>query len=158
MKPIDKLKPAVATPEDEMCRCAGSGPIMLRSALAPFPVYCMRCNGEMPLEALALSDDLAERIAAWRSIHDALFRLWLHSGEYEEWAKARLLDTNGQVNVQGLALAKELNVQRPTFFWFFQDTGAEGGRPPQKCPFCGGALEDFENRNYRVCRICQVAL
>lgn len=158
MKPIDKLKPTGPTPVEEMCTCNGTGPIMLRSALGPFPVYCMSCNGEVPLETLTLSDELAEGIAYWRDIHDAMYVLWLSSGEYEDWARQKLLDPKGSINVQGMALARQLNDQRQTYFWYFSDTGLEDVPTPRACPFCGQQLEEYENRNYQVCQACQVAV
>jgi hypothetical protein len=118
----------------------------------------MSCNGEIPLQLLDISDELAEAIAGWVSVHDSLFRLWLDSGEYESWAKARLLDPRGGVNVTGRSLARELSKQRQTFFLYFQDTGKEGHTLPERCPFCDAKLEPSGDTGFQVCLSCQVAV
>jgi len=158
MKPIEKLKPMPPTPEEEMCHCKRKGPILLRSALGPFPFYCMECNGEIPIEELQIDDCLAEEVAQWLAVHDSLFYLWLDSDEYEAWAKERLLDVKGKVNVEGLRIAREFDKQRETFFWFFQDTDDESYVAPKECPFCKKTLKQYGSKNFQICSSCKVAV
>ena len=72
------------------------------------------------------------------STADALYRLWLDSGEYEEYAKARLLEPNGQVNRDGLEVAQALCTRIPTRLWLFSDT--DDGEPTN-CPVCHSKLD-----------------
>jgi hypothetical protein len=69
---------------------------------------------------------------------NALYRLWLDSGEYDEYAKVRLLDPNGQVTRDGLKLAEALSARIPTKLWLFSDT--DDGTPTH-CPICSKELD-----------------
>ncbi|MEO7101202.1 MAG: hypothetical protein ABI162_17755 [Luteolibacter sp.] len=93
-------------------------------------------------------DDVARVMAT----HGALFDLWLQSGEYEEWAKQRLIDPKGQVNVDGMAIARKLSVKWPCYYLWFYDT--EDGAP-ERCPSCGEFLDKSvlwaTGKCYRCC-------
>jgi len=78
-----KLKPPVPTPVDEVCKCDGTPHIKLMSALSSNPVHCMDCNLEVAPEALGMNEQLVDSIVRWRQLHDALYILWLDSGDYE---------------------------------------------------------------------------
>lgn len=69
------------------------------------------------------------------SAASALYRLWLDSGEYEEYARACLVDPEGQVNRDGLKVARTLSARVPTRLWFFHDS--DDGEPT-RCPFAEG--------------------
>lgn len=110
----------------------------------------------MPPERIGFTSDLAEGLAFWQRLHDALDALWLDSGEYEAWARARLEDPAGRVNVTGLALVNELNNYRRTYYWWFQDESADNFVPPAKCPRCSAGL----SRLFRhlVCEACSIVV
>jgi hypothetical protein len=78
---------------------------------------------------------------------------WLDSGEYEEYAKARLLDPQGQVNRDGLQLARMLSERIPTRLWVFRDT--DDGQQTE-CPVCGGALDTAVRWGVGQCRNCPI--
>ena len=88
LDPYWKLRPPSATPEAELCKCADRPPIVLQDHLSPNPIVCLGCNGEIPPERIGFSAELAERVAFWRNLHDALFMLWLDSSDYESWRGA----------------------------------------------------------------------
>ena len=76
-----KLHPPLETPEDEICKCDGNKPIKLMCALTYNPLHCVDCNLEIVPESLPLDDAIIDSIAHWRGIFDAIYRLWLASGE-----------------------------------------------------------------------------
>jgi hypothetical protein len=57
--PYFKLKPFPPTPEDELCRCASIKEINLAYKLGNNPLNCLKCNGEIPPERIALNPDVA---------------------------------------------------------------------------------------------------
>ncbi len=115
-----KLEPPPPTPVDEVCRCADAPAIKLMSALTDNPVHCMNCNLEVPSDTLGISESLAESISSWRRVHDALYQLWLDSGDYESWARSQLLNFSGQVNRLGLQAQAELNKIRKSITCCFK--------------------------------------
>jgi len=72
---------------------------------------------EVDPERINVSVKETEAIAKWFSSASALYMLWLNSGEYEEYAKARLLNPNGQINKEGRKIAKDLSKRIPTQLW-----------------------------------------
>jgi hypothetical protein len=66
------------------------------------PIHCLDWNLEVPPERLSLTADLAEEIASWDWEHGAIETLELASGEYEEWARLRLLDPASPTNAEGV--------------------------------------------------------
>jgi predicted nucleic acid-binding Zn ribbon protein len=133
-----KLRPPTPTPQDELCSCAGNNPIKLMSALSYNPVHCLDCNLEVPPETIGFDSALAEAIASWRGVYDALDQLWLDSREYEAWAKAELEDISSPVNQRGLKVAAQLNAFRRCYHWLFQDQSASYYEPIRTCPSCAG--------------------
>jgi hypothetical protein len=83
LDPYWKLRPTRATPDDELCKCANQPPIVLQGPFSSNPIACLKCNGEVPPERIGFSADLAERIAFWKNVHEALYTLWLDSSDYE---------------------------------------------------------------------------
>ncbi len=71
--PYWKLKSPPPTPDDELCSCAGSPPIMLQAHLSPNPVSCIACNLEVAPERIGFSESLAEKLAFWQSFHDCFY-------------------------------------------------------------------------------------
>src|SRR5262249_40140628 len=102
-----------------------------------------------------LTVDETESVARWFSAARSLYRLWLDSGEYEQYAKARLLDPNGQVNRDGLKLAQTLSVKIPTRLWFFRDT--DDGEPTH-CPMCGQKLDTNVKWGSGTCSTCRIQI
>jgi hypothetical protein len=154
-----KLRPEPATPDDEICSCGDQAPIVLQDHLSENPIVCLRCNGEVPPERIGFTAELADGLAYWRHLHAALYALWLDSDEYEDWARARLEDPAGQVNVNGLDLVRELNNYRRTYYWWFQDASADDFVPLLKCPRCSADLvEKFGRFNYLACEACSIVV
>jgi hypothetical protein len=154
--PYWKLRPPPQTPEDEVCHCVELRAVMLRYALDPNPIYCVVCNGEVLPERLGFDERLAEDIASWRSVQQSLYLLWLDSREYETWALERLSDPNGQVNVVGRDVVKRLNRFVRAYYWWFEDTGADGYVSRQACPVCRQTLAEVEDREFKKCDSCSV--
>jgi hypothetical protein len=96
-----------------------------------------------------------ESVARWFSTASALYRLWLDSGEYEEYAKGRMLDAKSQVNRDGLAVAAMLSSRIPTRLWFFSDT--DDGVPTE-CPFCGNPLNTDVKWGSGICASCRIQI
>ena len=107
--PYWQLRPAAPTSDDEVCRCPAGTEVMLRDGLSDNPLFCVACNGEVPPERLGFDARFAEEIANWLSVYDSLYRLWLDSGEYENWAATRLSDPQSQVNRTGREIVARLN-------------------------------------------------
>ena len=118
MDVYNKLRPWT---ELEACECASVEGLFLVDLLTDHPLHCDFCRKEVDTERLNLTVEETEAVARWFSVVSALYRLWLDSGEYEEYAKARLLDPNGQVNRDGLEVARALSARIPTRLWFFHD-------------------------------------
>lgn len=154
--PYWKLRPASATPADELCVCQDKPPLVVQDHLSPVPLACLRCNGEILPEKIGFSADLAEKLAFWRTFHRAFETLWLDSGEYESWARSELERPDSPVNVRGRQVAAELNKHRRTYFWWFQDTTADDFSPLSSCPLCSGAL--VESFGKLVCNPCSVVI
>ncbi|MCX4030338.1 DUF2310 family Zn-ribbon-containing protein [Endozoicomonas sp. SM1973] len=96
---------------------------------------------------------MCDSIARCFSVYGSLYRLWIDSGEYEEYAKKKLLDSKGEVNVLGMKLAKELSLQWPTYYWWFHDT--DDGKPTH-CPCCGDQLNEEVFWGTGKCDNCRV--
>src|SRR5262245_6399352 len=106
----------------EACDGASVTSVLLVDLLTDDPFTYRSCLSEVDPERLQLAAVETEQIAHWFAAASALYRLWLDSGEYEAYAKARLVDPRGQVNVKGLEVAKTLSAKIPTKLWFFSDT------------------------------------
>jgi predicted nucleic acid-binding Zn ribbon protein len=135
-----KLRLPEPTPESELCVCAGSPPIKLMFALSPNPMHCMNCNLEVRPETFELTPELITAMAYWTWVYEAIYRLWLDSQEYEDWAEEQLSDIFSPVNVRGRVVQGELTQVRRCYYWFFQDRSADDYRPIKDCPSCGRPL------------------
>jgi hypothetical protein len=130
MNAYDKLRPWT---DIEACECESVTGLLLLDLLTDNPLHCAACRREVDPKRLALSTEETEEIARWFSAAKSLYWLWLDSGEYEAYAKARLLDPQGQINVRGRTIAARLSAKISTQLWFFHDT--DDG-VPTACPFC----------------------
>jgi hypothetical protein len=154
--PYRKLRPQPPTPEEDLCSCADSPPIVLQAHLSPNPLSCLVCNLEVAPERVGFPETLAEEFASWQSFHNCFYLLWLDSGEFESWAQAQLEDPGSRVNKWGLELVTELRAFHPAYYWWFQDNGAEDFEPLSRCPACQSALT--ERRGRHVCEQCSIVV
>ena len=135
MNSYDMLRPWT---DIESCECAEVNGLLLVDLLTDNPIHCDACRCEVDPERIHLTTEETESIARWHMAASALYRLWLHSGEYESNAKECLLNPNGQINQDGREIAKMLSKKLPTRLWFFHD--ADDGTP-EKCPVCCKPLD-----------------
>ena len=151
MEAYQKLRPNLNI---EGCECPSvNGLLLVVDLLTDNPLHCDFCRKEVDPERLQLSVEETESIACWFSAADALFRLWLDSGEYESYAKSCMLDPNGQVNRDGLKIAEMLSARVPTRWWFFYDT--DDG-VPTRCPMCSELLDTEVEWGTGRCRTCAI--
>lgn len=141
--------------EIEACECASVEGLLLVDLLTDNPLHCDRCRKEVDPARLKLTVEETESVARWFAAASTLYRLWLHSGEYEEYAKARLLDPEGQVNRDGLEVARTLSARVPTRLWFFYDT--DDGEPTH-CPVCRGELDVDVKWGTGACQRCLIQI
>lgn len=154
--PYEKLRPPPPTASEDLCVCRDEPPIKFMSALGYNPLHCMRCNGEVLPEVLRLPEALAEAIASWRSVYDALDRLWLASATYEIWARSELESIASSVNAEGRAVQAQVNRLRRCYYWWFQDQSIDGYAPPSRCPSCQQQLAPFPETDQQVCERCSI--
>lgn len=147
-----KLRPWT---EIEACDCSSLSGLLLVDLSTDNPLHCDHCRREVDPERLQLTVQEAELVARWFSVASALYRLWLHSGEYEEYAKLQLLDIQGQVNRDGLAIAEMLSSKIPTRLWLFYDT--DDGIPVA-CPRCAKPLDANVKWGTGKCERCRIHL
>ena len=152
MDAYQKLRPWT---QIEACQCTAIEGLFLIDMLTDNPLHCSACRNEVDPERIALTIEETEQVAAWFSTASALYRLWLDSGEYEDYAKAHLLDPMGQVNRAGLAVAQTLSAKIPTWLWFFHDT--DDGEPTH-CPVCRAALDTTVKWGAGQCSTCRIRM
>jgi len=141
----------------DSCECAEVTGLVLFDCLTDNPIHCARCKNEVDPERLGLSVEEVESVARWHSVARSLYRLWLDSGEYENYAKARLLDLSGQVNQDGMKIARMLSCRLPTWFWLFRD--ADGDLDYQEavnCPICMKPLNKDVAYGMGKCLECHI--
>jgi hypothetical protein len=148
MNSYDKLRPWT---DIESCECDAVSSLLLVDMLTDNPIHCGTCRREVDPERIALNANETDAIARWFSASSALYRLWLHSGEYEDYAKQRLLDPNGQINVSGRQIARELSSKIPAQMWYFHDT--DDGEPTN-CPVCLETLDTDVKWGIGQCTNC----
>ena len=156
LDPYWKLRPPSATPEGELCTCLDRPPLVLLGWFSLNPIMCLKCKGEVPPERIGFSAELAEQIAFWRNLHEALLTLWLDSSDYESWGRAQLEDPNGRVNTWGLELVRALSGRRRTYYEWFQDSSADDFAPLSQCPRCSGGLKECSGQ--LVCESCSIVV
>jgi predicted nucleic acid-binding Zn ribbon protein len=155
--PLDRLRPPSATPDDEICSCGPGIPIKLMCVLSYNPICCVGCNLERAPATLGLDEMLVQEIAYWRGIYDGIYLMWLDSAEYEEWARAQLVDLSSPVNRRGRALRANLDRLTRCYYWLFEDVSADDYMPLAECPSCGGAWDACIYRpGHRVCEPCSL--
>ena len=152
MEAYDKLRPPTAI---ESCDCEAVEGLLLVDLLTDNPIHCAHCRKEIDPERIQLTAAETESIARWFSVASALYRLWLDSGEYEPYAKERLLDPHGQVNRDGREIAKVLSQRIPTRLWYFHDT--DDGDPTQ-CPVCANYLDTQVKWGTGKCTSCHIQI
>ena len=139
----------------ERCECASVESLLLVDLLTDNPIHCGYCRKEIDPERLQLTAEETHDIAHWFGAASALYRLWLDSGEYEQYAKERLLDPQGQITVAGREIARKLSEKWPTRFWFFSDT--DDGEPTH-CPICHNPLDEDVKWGTGCCRQCFIQI
>ncbi len=72
------------------------------------PIHCMRCNLEIRPEELQLTASMVDSVVQWRDMWGSIYKLWLDSGAYEEWAAIQLTNPASPANQQGIALNEQL--------------------------------------------------
>ncbi|MCI0358117.1 MAG: hypothetical protein L0211_06525 [Planctomycetaceae bacterium] len=129
--------------------------LFLVDLLSDNPIHCENCRREVDPERIGLTTEETEAIAHWYWAANALYRLWLLSGEYEMYAKERLLDPSGEVNVEGRQIAQALSAKLPTRLWFFHDS--DDGEPTA-CPVCGNPLNTAVKWGTGRCDACLIQI
>jgi len=152
MDAYQKLRPWT---EIESCACETVEGLLLVDILTDNPIHCRTCKNEVDPERLQLTAKEVEAVAHWFSVKSALNRLWLDSGDYETYAKTQLSDPRGQVNREGLALARLLSARLPTRLWLFHDPEDP---EPKQCPLCGETLETNVRWGFGECPRCPILI
>jgi len=152
MSSYDKLRPWT---EIERCECTKITSLVLVDILTDNPIHCFTCKGEIDPEALKLDDKLVDEIASWFGVFQSLYSLWLNSGEYEHYAKEKLIDKTSQVNTEGVTVAKKLSARYPTYYWWFYDTD-DGD--PSHCPNCDQELDMNVRYGTGKCEACNIVV
>ena len=155
--PYFRLKAPPPPADDEYCACADAPPLVLQGRLAPNPLACLACNGEVRPESVPVPLDIVDDVASWRDLHDSLYNLWLDSGEFEAWARDQLTSSASPVHGRALALIAKLTPHRSTYDWWFTDDRAKAGQPPlPACPRCRGELT--AHARTRICTLCHIVV
>ena len=156
--PFLRLRAPAPKSPDDLCGCDDQPPMKLMQARGYNPLYCMRCHREVPPERLALTVRMTDAIADWCSVYDAIDRLWLDSGAYEQWAARELATLESAVNVRGLALRATLDPVRRCYYWLFDDTLSPRDDDPRRYPICDEAMTPFVGSRgaQRVCERCSL--
>jgi hypothetical protein len=147
-----KLRPYT---EIERCECSKVSGLLLVYLLTDNPIHCAACRKEVDPEKLGLAASEVDEIADCFSVYGALYKLWLDSREYEAFAKAKLMDPQGQVNRAGISIAQKLSIKWPTYYWWFYDT--DDG-VPERCPSCSTALDRNVKWGTGKCECCRVVV
>jgi hypothetical protein len=149
--PYIQFKPPGPTPEDEICACPPSTPLKLVShrEIAGFnPLRCLDCNGEVPVERLALTRPVLQAVSFWDWQHGAIKALELASDRYEAWARQQLLDPQSATNQSGLEAARLVTAIHPCYFSFFEPQSDDDWEPSKQCPVCKGDLVPYRKSKY----------
>ena len=152
--PYDWLRAPVDTKPEELCKCENLSAITLQAHLAFNPLVCLVCNCEVHPNRVSLTPEQAETIYNWHGLYESLYLLWLGSGEYEQWAKERLEDPNGDVNVMGRSICDALSLVVPSYYWWFHDTCDHEVLPVTKCPVCKAPT--IKQYGGNICEQCRV--
>jgi len=142
---------------EKTCHCSSVVPVILQGSLQESSLNCMQCKNPVSLEDTNVSDKLADAIKKWGQLYSSLFTLWHGSVEYREWAKQKLLDDIGSINLEGLKLAQQYNRVRKTYYWMFQNNSDKNYVQPQHCPYCGESMVPILENDFKVCHSCMIA-
>ncbi len=150
MDAYSKLRPDT---EIERCECKTVSGLLLVYLFSRNPIHCSECRKEIDPERLGLSAKEVDDIARCFGVYSSLYKLWLDSGEYEAFAKEKLIDPKGQVNRSCMAVAQRLSEKWPTAYWWFYDT--DDGTP-SSCPSCSATLDTNVKWGTGKCARCCV--
>jgi hypothetical protein len=75
------------------------------------PIQCALCQGIIATYRLKLQDEVANALWIWDNEYELIYNLWLHSSEYEEWAKSQLSRVSSVLNKRGFSLANAIGAQ-----------------------------------------------
>jgi len=139
----------------EQCECTPVSGLLLVYLFTRNPIHCATCRKEIDPKRLGLIASEVDEIADCFGVYGSLYKLWLDSGEYEVFAKEKLLDPDGQVNRVGMKVAKRLSQKWPSYYWWFYD--ADDGKP-KHCPSCCGALDESVRWGTGKCDRCCVVV
>jgi len=143
----------------ESCQCAEVTALVLDDCLADNPIHCAICKKEVDPERLGLTVEEVEAVATWHSVNRSLYALWHDSREYEDYAKARLEDLGGQVNQEGMKVARMLSARLPTCVCLFRNCMDDDYElEVVDCPVCGKPLEKNVHYGSGRCMDCHVFL
>lgn len=143
--------------QDNICRCSKDEPAILNGSLQVSPLICMQCKQPILLNDAIITNELKHAILKWAKTYNSLFNLWFDTIEYREWAKQKLLDEIGSINLEGLELSQQYNAVRKTYYWMFQDNSNKDYVQPQHCPFCGASMLAILKNDFKVCHDCRIA-
>ena len=99
----------------ERCECASVESLLLVDLLTDNPIHCGYCRNEIDPERLQLTAEETEDIAHWFGAANALYRMWLDSGEYEQYAKERLLDPQFDDGLMKIAIRRRRPIESNDF-------------------------------------------
>jgi len=139
----------------EECHCDQLTELILVDKLTANPIHCFKCNNEVDPGKLALKNELIDLVKNWQLVYKALYSLYLDSDEYEHWAIEKLTDIKGQVNVDGLRVAKELSKIHKTYYWWFYQVEHVA---PIQCPSCNQNLKRESGELFAKCERCLIVL
>ena len=156
--PYGRLRPRAPTPADALCQCPDRPPVKLMQALGANPLHCMRCHAEVAPEALPLPTELADPVADWSQVYDALDRLWLDSGAYEAWAAGELANLESPVNRAGQMLRVRIDAVRRCYYWLFDPATMGGDGAMRRCPACAVPMMPYVGGRlpHIVCEACSL--
>lgn len=155
MEMVESYKKLRPWTDIESCECETVNGLFLVDIHTTNPIHCDFCRKEVDPERIGLTAEETDAVAGWYMQERALYALWLDSGEYEDYARSRLLDMEGKVNKDGLSAAELLSKKIPTRLWLFYDT--DDGAPTH-CPVCDQVLDLDVKWGTGKCRSCKVQI
>ncbi|RLA52589.1 MAG: hypothetical protein DRR42_07165 [Gammaproteobacteria bacterium] len=151
--PYDRLRPST---DIEECECEVVTHLLLIIGwMSENPISCGECRREVDPERLRLTTKEVDLVAGWNVVSNSLYWLWLDSGEYEEYAKARLSDPTSQINTDGMKVAEMLSARLPTRLWYYSDT--DDGTLIE-CPVCARPLDTNVKWGTGDCPVCKIRM
>jgi len=126
------------------CKCAKPGALFLFTTFlhSEPPVWCMDCNGVVPLYRLPRSrTEEHSALLAWQSNYQACDSLQINCTVGERFGERQMSDLASSLTVSGLTICKELEEQtgRPVYYYLFRSTSrSRTAEARRRCPNCGG--------------------